>query len=66
MFADTDAPAVYGRALAGIAGSNTADGMDVSCEGLYCQVEVSASGCSLVQRSPAECGRFVECDRIQQ
>jgi hypothetical protein len=27
-----------------------------------CQVEVSASGCSLVQRSPTECG-VSECDR---
>jgi hypothetical protein len=27
-----------------------------------CQVEVSASGCSLVQRSPTKCG-VSECDR---
>jgi hypothetical protein len=29
---------------------------------LYCQVEVSATGWSLVQSSPTECGVF-ECDR---
>jgi len=29
--------------------------MSLSCEGLCCQVEVSASGRSLVQRSPTEC-----------
>jgi hypothetical protein len=34
--------------------------MPVSCE--CCQVEVSASGWSLVQRSPTECGVSV-CDR---
>jgi len=34
--------------------------MSVSCE--CCQVEVSASGRSLVQRSPIECG-VSECDR---
>jgi hypothetical protein len=34
--------------------------MYVCCE--CCQVEVSASGRSLVQRSPAECG-VPECDR---
>ena len=32
--------------------------MSVVC----CQVEVSASGCSLVQRSPTECG-VSGCDR---
>jgi hypothetical protein len=39
---------------AGIVGSNSAGGMDVCCE--CCKVEVSASGRSLVQRSPTECG----------
>jgi hypothetical protein len=52
---------VCGRSLAGIVGSNPAGGMDVCCE---CCVlsEVSASGWSLVQRSPSECGVY-ECDR---
>jgi hypothetical protein len=30
--------------------------MFVSCECLCCQVEVSATGRSLVQRSPTDCG----------
>jgi len=30
---------------------------------LCCQVEVSASGRSLVQRSSSECGASNECDR---
>jgi hypothetical protein len=34
----------------------------VSCLPGVCQVEVSASGCSLPQRSPTECG-VCECDR---
>ena len=42
--------------LAGIAGSNTAGGMDVCCECCVNQVEVSATGRSLVQRSPTDCG----------
>jgi hypothetical protein len=33
--------------------------MSVVC----CQVEVSASGLSLVQRSPTECGVSKKCDR---
>jgi hypothetical protein len=47
---------VYGRSLAGIAGSNPAGGqecvsvVDVVC----CQVEVSTTGRSLVQRSPTD------------
>jgi hypothetical protein len=47
-----------GLTLAGIAGSNPAGGhgclsfVSVVC----CQVEVSATGWSLVQRSPTECG----------
>jgi len=45
---------VCGRSLAGILGSNPAG---VVC----CQVEVSASGWSLVQKSPTECG-VSECD----
>jgi hypothetical protein len=36
--------------------------MSVCCECCYCQVELSASGWSLVQRSPTECG-VSECNR---
>jgi hypothetical protein len=44
------------RPLSGIAGSNTARGMDVCLVSVvYCQVEVPATGRSLVQRSPALC-----------
>jgi len=39
---------VCGRSLVGIAGSNPVGGLDVRCECLCCQVEVSASGRSLV------------------
>jgi hypothetical protein len=49
---------VYGRSLAGIAGSNSVGGHGrlsvVSVAS--CQVGVSATGRSLVQRSPTECG----------
>jgi hypothetical protein len=51
-------PAIYGLVF-GVAVSNPSRGMDVS---VCCQVEVSAMGRSLVQRSPTECGVF-ECDR---
>jgi hypothetical protein len=49
---------VSGRSLGGIAGSNPAGGMDVlSLVGVVCfQVEAFASGGSLVQRTPTECG----------
>jgi hypothetical protein len=49
--------------LVGIAGSNPAEGMDVCLllSVVCCQVEVSAMGRSLVQRSPTECG-MSECD----
>ena len=49
---------VCGRSLAGIVGSDPAGGMDISLSWvlLYCHVQVSASGWSLVQRSPTECG----------
>jgi hypothetical protein len=40
-----------GLFLAGTASSNSAGDIDVSCECLCCQVEVSARGRSLVQRS---------------
>ena len=49
---------VCGRSPAEIAGSNSAGGhgglsvVSVVC----CQVEISATGGSLVQRSPTECG----------
>jgi hypothetical protein len=49
---------VYGLSLAAVAGSNLAWGMDV-CLLLSvgcCRVEVSATGRSLLQRSPTECG----------
>ena len=51
---------VCGHSLAGIAGSNPAgDTGYLSLVSLVCcQVEVSASGLSLVQRSPTGCGVF--------
>jgi hypothetical protein len=48
---------VCGRSLSGIAGSNPSGSKDI-----YCQVEFSASGRSLVQRSPTESG-VSDCDR---
>jgi hypothetical protein len=49
---------VCGSSLTGIVGSNTAGSTDVSVVSVVvcCQVEVSATGWSLVQRSPTECG----------
>ena len=54
---------VCGRSLCGIAGLKPAGGMDVSVLWVYvcCQAEVSATGWSLVQRDPTECG-VSECD----
>jgi hypothetical protein len=48
---------VCGRSLAGIAGSNPVGGHECLSLGcvVCCQVEVSASGLLLVQRSPTEC-----------
>jgi len=49
---------VCGRSIAGIAGLNLDGVMDVlspMCV-VFCQVEVSATDRSLVQRSPTECG----------
>jgi hypothetical protein len=48
---------VCGRWLDVIAGSNPAGGMEICLWGsvLCCQVEVSATGRSLVQRSPTVC-----------
>jgi hypothetical protein len=44
------------RPLAGIAGSNPAGKMDVCLLKVFCcQVEISATGRSLVQRRPTEC-----------
>jgi hypothetical protein len=46
---------VCGRVLAGIVGSNPTGGIDVCLvQCLCCQVEVSATGRSLVQRSPTD------------
>ena len=48
---------VCGRFLAGIAGSNPAEGMDICLLGVLCgeSLEVSATGRSFFQRSPTEC-----------
>jgi hypothetical protein len=47
------------RSLAEIAGSNRAGGMDVFVFWVVCcQVEVAATGQSLVQRSPSKCGVY--------
>jgi len=50
------------RSVAGIAGSNPAGGWMSVVSVVRCQVEVSASGWSLVQRRHTECG-VSECDR---
>jgi hypothetical protein len=48
---------VYGRSLAGIAGSDPTGGMDVCCDCFVCcQVEVTATGLLLVHISPTDCG----------
>jgi len=54
---------VYGRSLAGIAGSNSGGGHGFLSLGrvVCCQVGVSVTGWSLVQRSPTKCK--TECDR---
>ena len=59
---------VCGGSLAWMAGSNPAGGTDVCCEFVCYQVEVSATGRSLVQRSPTECVCMcvIECDQVQQ
>ena len=52
-----------GHWLDEIAGSNPVGGMIVCLVNVVCcQVEVSASGCSLVQRRPTKCGGS-GCDR---
>ena len=53
---------VYGRSIAAVMGSNPAATWMCVVSVVYCQVEVSASGRSLVQRSLIECG-VSECDR---
>ena len=50
------------RSLAGVAVSNPAGAWMSLVSVLCCHVEVSASGWSLVQRHPTECG-VSECDR---
>jgi len=48
---------VRSRSLAGITGANPAGDMDALLfpSVMFCQVEVSATGRSLVQRSPTDC-----------
>ena len=57
---------VYGRSLAGIAGSNSAEGMDVCILCVLCvvQVEAFATGWSIVQRSHLVCVSLsmIRCD----
>jgi hypothetical protein len=57
---------VYGRSLTRIVGSNLRipPGACLSLVSVVCcQVEVSATSWSLVQRSPTECGVSKQCDR---
>ena len=57
---------VYGWSLAGVSGSNPAGVMGCLClmSVVCCQTEVSATGCSLVQRSPTKGLCNVECDVV--
>jgi hypothetical protein len=50
-----------GRLLVGVEGSNLARGMDVCLIIVFCQVEVSSTGRSFVQRSPTVCARASVC-----
>ena len=61
--AERSKASVCSRSPAGIASSNPAGGMDVCvlCV-VCCQVEVSATGRSLLQRSPTDCGVSHVCD----
>ena len=54
---------VYDRSLTGLVRSNPTGGMDACLffDVVCCQVEVSATGRSLVQRRPTECC-LSECD----
>jgi hypothetical protein len=54
---------VFGRSLTGIVGSNHARGCLSVVSVVCCQVEVSATSWSLVQRSPTDCGVSEKCDR---
>ena len=59
---------VCGRSLDGVVGSNPA-GRDrcLSVVSVVCgHAEVCATGRSLVQGSPTECVRVVECKQVQQ
>jgi hypothetical protein len=59
MWCNLPIRAVCGGSLAGIAGLNPEGGMDVCLflvSVVCCQVEVSATGRSLVQRSTTDCG----------
>ena len=50
-------PTFFGRSPAEIVGSNPTQGMDVCVVSVVCcQVEVSATDWSFVQRSPTDCG----------
>ena len=57
---------VCGRLLSGFAGSNPSKGTCLLLSVVCCQVEVSATGRSLVQRSPTECACVTECEKVQQ
>ena len=52
---------VCGRSLAGIAGSNSAEGLYL-VNAVCCQAEISAKGRSLVSRSPTKCVCVTECE----
>jgi hypothetical protein len=56
---------VCGCSFTGIAGSNPArrHGCLSVVSVVCCQVDVSATGWSLVQRSPTDCGVSQKCDR---
>jgi len=53
---------VCGGSLAWIVGSNPAGVMDVCVLWVYCQVEVTATDWSLIQRSPTDCSVSSESD----
>jgi hypothetical protein len=53
---------VCGRQLVGIAGSIPSGGVDDCLSVMCCQVEVSATGRSLVRRNPNKCNAS-KCDR---
>jgi hypothetical protein len=52
---------VCSHSPAGIAGSNPAEGMDICLLWVLCvcQVEVSVTDWSLVQRRPTDCGAYL-------